>query len=68
MEIVQEIVASIGWTIFAVILFYGGTRLFDFLDPIDFQAEIRQGNVAAGVLLAAIVVSLSAIIIAVIVS
>ncbi|MEM9154796.1 MAG: DUF350 domain-containing protein [Cyanobacteria bacterium P01_F01_bin.33] len=66
--IVQDIAASIGWTIFAVILFYGGVRLFDFLDPIDFQAEIRQGNVAAGVLLAAIVISLSAIIIAVVVS
>lgn len=66
MSIFQDVLATIGWTILAVILFYGGMRLFDLFDPIDYQAEIRRGNIAAGVLLAAVILSLSAIIIAVI--
>ena len=66
MSIFQDVLATIGWTILAVILFYGGMRLFDLFDPIDYQAEIRRGNIAAGVLLAAVILALSAIIIAVI--
>lgn len=66
MPIVQDVIATVGWAFLAVILFYGGVRLFDLFDPIDYQTEIRRGNVAAGVLLAAVIVSLSAIIIAVI--
>ena len=66
MPIFQDVLATVGWTFLAVILFYGGVRLFDLFDPIDYQAEIRRGNIAAGVLLAAVILSLSAIIIAVI--
>ena len=65
-SIFQDVFATIGWTFLAVILFYGGIRLFDLLDPIDYQSEIRRGNIAAGMLLAAEVLALSAIIIAVI--
>ena len=66
MPIFQDVLLTVGWTFLAVVLFYGGVRLFDLLDPIDYQAEVRRGNVAAGVLLAAVIVSLSAIIIAII--
>jgi uncharacterized membrane protein YjfL (UPF0719 family) len=66
--IVQDALTTVGWTFLAVILFYGGVRLFDLLDPIDYQSEIRRGNLAAGILLAAMIISLSAIIIAVIVT
>jgi uncharacterized membrane protein YjfL (UPF0719 family) len=64
--IVQDAIATVGWTFLAVLLFYGGLRLFDFIDPIDYQAEIRRGNVAAGMLLAAVILAIAAIIIAVI--
>lgn len=66
MPIIQDALATVGWTFLAVILFYGGVRLFDLLDPIDYQTEIRRGNIAAGILLAAVIVALAAIIIAVI--
>jgi hypothetical protein len=36
--------------------------------PIDYQTEIRRGNIAAGILLAAVIVALAAIIIAVIIT
>ena len=63
MPIVQDVLATIGWTFLGIVLFYGGVRLFDFFDPIDYQSEIRRGNVAAGVLLAAVILSVAAIII-----
>lgn len=65
---VQDVLATLGWAVVAVILFYGGVRLFDWFDPIDYQAEIRRGNVAAGVLLSAVIIALAAIIITVIVT
>ncbi len=68
MPIIQDALATVGWTFLAVLLFYGGVRLFDLLDPIDYQTEIRRGNVAAGILLAAVIVALAAIIIAVIIT
>jgi len=66
--IFQDALATVGWTFLAVLLFYGGVRLFDLLDPIDYQTEIRRGNIAAGILLAAVIVALAAIIIAVIIT
>lgn len=68
MPIIQNIFATVGWTFLAVLLFYGGVRLFDLLDPIDYQTEIRRGNIAAGMLMAAVIVALAAIIIAVIIT
>ena len=62
MELVQDVAVTIGWTFLGVMLFYAGIRLFDRLDPIDYQAEIRQGNVAASVILAALILGLAVII------
>ena len=64
---VQAVIATIGWTVLGVVLFYGGVRLYDLLDPIDYQSEIRKGNLAAGLILSSVVISLAAIIITVII-
>ncbi|HEY9762833.1 MAG TPA: DUF350 domain-containing protein [Trichocoleus sp.] len=68
MVIVERVLSTVGWTILAVLLFYGGIRLFDLIDPIDYRAEIRKGNVAAGVIMAGLILAIAAIIIAVIIS
>lgn len=67
MELVQEVAITVGWTFLSVMLFYIGIRLFDYLDPIDYQAEVRNGNVAASIILAALVLGLAAIIVTVII-
>lgn len=67
MPLLLKLAETVGWAIFAVVIFYGSLRLFDLLDPIDYRAEIRDGNVAAGIIMAAMVVSIAAIIIAVLV-
>jgi uncharacterized membrane protein YjfL (UPF0719 family) len=64
--ILQLVAETVGWTFVGVILLYGGVRLFDLLDPIDYREEIRKGNIAAGIIVAAIMTAIAAIVIAVI--
>ena len=46
-----------------MLLFYGGARLYDMLDPIDYREEIKKGNVAAAIQLGAVTIALAAIVI-----
>lgn len=66
MQLLVKFFETAAWTILGIALFYLGLRFYDWLDPIDYQAEIKKGNVAAGVLLAAIIIAIAAIIITVI--
>lgn len=68
MPLFSQVLESIGWTFLSVVLFYLGLRVYDILDPIDHRAEIRKGNLASGLLQAAIVISLAAIVITVMLS
>ncbi|HYF63995.1 MAG TPA: DUF350 domain-containing protein [Herpetosiphonaceae bacterium] len=63
LTLLGRLAASLGWTLVSVLLFYGGQRLYDFLDPIDYREEIRKGNVAAGIKMAAVTIALAAIVI-----
>lgn len=62
-NLLGRLAASIGWTLVGVLVFYGGARLYDFLDPIDYREEIKKGNVAAGIAMGAVTISLAAIVI-----
>lgn len=68
MLLLQKIAETVGWTVVGVLLFYGGVRLYDFLDPIDYREEVKRGNVAAGILISAIIIALAAIVITVLVA
>ncbi len=61
-KILLQLLQTLGWTVVGVGLVYGGTLIFDRLSPIDYRAEIRNGNVAAGLVLGAVVLGLSAIV------
>ena len=58
-----HILASAGWALVGVLIFWAGTRLFDWLDPIDYKAEIEKGNVAAAIKLSAVIVALAGLVI-----
>ncbi len=60
-----QLLQFVGWTLVGLLLIYGGTRLFDRLDPIDYRAEIRRGNVAAGLVVAAVTLGISAVVVVV---
>lgn len=64
----QKVAETIGWTTVGIVLLYGGIRLFDLLDPIDYREEIRKGNPAAGIIVAAVIAAITAIVVTVIIS
>jgi uncharacterized membrane protein YjfL (UPF0719 family) len=64
----MKVIESLGWTLFGIVLLYGAVWLFDRLDPINYREEIRNGNVAAGMIVAAIILGIAAIIVSVIVT
>lgn len=68
MDIGIHIMQALVWTLVAIVIFYGGTVLFDKLDPIDYHAEISKGNVAAAIKLGAVILALASIVVAAMVS
>lgn len=61
-----QVLLTIGWSFFGVVLIYAGARLFDRLAPIDYRSEIRRGNLAAGVVMAAVILAIAAVVVVVI--
>ncbi len=57
-----QLLLTVGWTFVGVILIYGGLALFDRLSPIDYRAEIRRGNIAAGVVLGSVILAIAAVV------
>jgi uncharacterized membrane protein YjfL (UPF0719 family) len=67
-DIVQRLLGALGWTFASVIIFYAGAWLYDLLDPIDYRKEIENGNIAAGIKMAAVTLAIAAIVIAAIIT
>lgn len=61
---VGSVASSIVWAIIGVAILIGATWLFDHFHPINFQEEIKRGNVAAALLLSSIVLGISLIVFA----
>lgn len=59
-----ETLTVLWWSLVGVLAFYGGSWLFDKLDPIDYRLQIEKGNMAAAIKLSAMLLGLAAIIIA----
>lgn len=68
MPTLEAVGSTLGWTAIALVLFYTSLKVFDWIDPIDYRREIENGNVAAGIVLAAFLIAMAAIITAAIVS
>lgn len=62
------VLTTIVWGFLGIILLYFGVQLFDKLDPIDYRSQVERGNLAAGVIVASIILSLAAIIVSVIIT
>ncbi len=66
--VLLKLVEALGWSVFGIVLLYASMRFYDVLDPINYREEIRRGNVAAGIVAAAVTLSISFIIANVILS
>ena len=62
-DLAVRVLATFGWTIVGVLVFYVGARVYDALDPIDYTAEIQRGNMAAAIKLASVTIGLAAIVV-----
>ena len=61
-QLTAQLALTFGWAFVGVMLILAGTWLFDRLTPIDYRAEIRKGNVAAGLVVASVVLSITAVV------
>jgi uncharacterized membrane protein YjfL (UPF0719 family) len=57
-----DVVLSIAWTIIGSILLFLAASAYERLHPLEFRKSIGDGNVAAGIVLAAIIIALGMII------
>ena len=64
LDFAQRVASTAAWTLIGVLIFYLGARIYDRLDPIDYEAEIKSGNVAAALRVSAVTLGLAAIVVA----
>ena len=65
-QLTAQLALTFGWAFVGVMLILAGTWLFDRLTPIDYRAEIRKVNVAAGLVVASVVLSITAVVVSVV--
>lgn len=65
-QLTAQLALTIGWAFVGVMLILAGTWIFDRLTHIDYRAEIRKGNVAAGLVVASVIVSITAVVVSVV--
>jgi uncharacterized membrane protein YjfL (UPF0719 family) len=65
MPFLQKFAETLAWSIAGVLILFVSLWIFDRLDPTDFRKEIQDGNIAAGIILAAMITAIAAIIVAI---
>ncbi|MCL4369447.1 MAG: DUF350 domain-containing protein [Chloroflexi bacterium] len=58
----QGVLASIFWAVLGVLLLIMAFRIFDLSDPVRYHEQIEKGNMAAGVVMAGVMVGMAIII------
>lgn len=67
-SLLEAIIETIGWAVLGFLILFVAIRVFDLITPTDYRSQIRQGNTAAAIFVGAFILSLTAIIVAVIVT
>lgn len=62
--VLSSIMSSIVWAFIGVVLLIAAFRVFDAFDPVAYHEEIKKGNVAAGIVVAGVMVGMAIIIFA----
>ena len=61
-QLLFQMLLTVAWTLFGLILIFGRVHLFDWLAPINSCAEIRGGNQAAGLVTAAVALAIASVV------
>ena len=62
--VISSILSSVIWAIVGVLLLIFAVRVFDYIDPVPYHDEVKKGNVAAGVVMGAVLIGMAIIIFA----
>lgn len=60
--VLQSLLSSVFWALVGVLLLVAAFRLFDLSDPVRYREQIEKGNVAAGVVMAGVMIGMAIII------
>ncbi len=60
--VLSSIMSSIVWAFIGVVLLIAAFRVFDAFDPVAYHEEIKKGNLAAGIVVAGVMVGMAIII------
>ena len=63
-SLATNVVSVIFWALIGVVILLAADHLIDRVDPMDFDAEIKKGNVAAAIVMAALILGVSIVIFA----
>ncbi len=61
-QFLEDIGLSVFWALLGVVLLWVSTLIFDKFDRLDIREMIREGNIAAGILLGALAIGIAMII------
>lgn len=61
-SIISEILSTVVYAIYAIVLMFVGYKVFDWFTPYDFAKEIKEKNPAIGAVIFGIFVSIAIII------
>ncbi|MEM1369206.1 MAG: DUF350 domain-containing protein [Cyanobacteria bacterium P01_H01_bin.15] len=68
MAISNAIAETAFWAFIGTLIVYSGYRFFDKISPINFRQEIMNGNIAAGIVIGSLIISLTALVVAVLIT
>ena len=61
-QFLEDIGLSVFWALLGVVLLWVSTLIFDKFDRLDIRQMIKEGNIAAGILLGALAIGIAMII------
>lgn len=62
--VASSVLSSVVWALIGVLLLLAAVRIFDLMDPVPYRDLVKQGNVAAGIVLGGLLIAMSVIIFA----
>lgn len=62
--VASSVLSSVVWALIGVLLLLAAVRIFDLMDPVPYRELVKEGNVAAGIVLGGLLIAMSVIIFA----
>jgi uncharacterized membrane protein YjfL (UPF0719 family) len=64
LDTLRSVVSVLFWALLGVLILLAADHLIDRIDPMDFDKEIKNGNIAAAIVMSALIIGVAIIIFA----